>query len=357
MTERLTDHDWEALSAFLDGVYTPEEKRQVELRLAADADFLAAYRSLLKTRGILRAVPNVKRRRNFFINAAMVRPSGWLWVIPIVNFSSVAAGILAVLFFVADLLPIGVRSISMAPLMENAPAVQATYAQPAVAVPAEAVEVQKNALEENAQADQAFIAPMAAPPEPYAQEGAGAGQPLAGDTSAAVQPPEELPGILAAAPPAPVPEVPQPMLKAEEETAVESSAAIPLPTGEGSEGQPVGVMPTAFPTQAPLAKAGPIATETISPTLVDTVGQTALPTETAMALMETEGSRSAIAVSPTVEKPTVVIAVPDVQTITQPETKESIRTNFPFSIVGGYLLLLSILLSSAVFILKRRLRQ
>jgi len=135
MTARLNEHEWELLSAYLDSSLLPEETREVEARLAKEAGFRAALSSLARTRGILRAVPDVKRRRNFYLTPEMVRPRSWFWLVPVFNYSSMAAGLLAVILLAMDLLPIGMRSAPVQPAMEAASAVQMDAAPASSPVP------------------------------------------------------------------------------------------------------------------------------------------------------------------------------------------------------------------------------
>ncbi len=130
MKDRLTGTDWEILSAYLDGAVTPEESRLIETRLSSDAEFRSACQSLSRTRGILRSVPDIKRRRNFFLTEEMVRRPGWFWLVPAVNFSSVAAAILAFVFLLMDMLPMTIGTVPAAMQKESAPVVEALNESP-----------------------------------------------------------------------------------------------------------------------------------------------------------------------------------------------------------------------------------
>lgn len=133
MKENLTAQDWEMLSAYLDGAVTPEEKRLVERRLSTDPDYRSAYLSLSKTRGILRSIPRVKRRKNFFVSADMIRQRGWLWLLPAINFSSAAAAIMAVFLLLANLIPsMGGKTAAMEPGAESVPQMQEMTAKQAL---------------------------------------------------------------------------------------------------------------------------------------------------------------------------------------------------------------------------------
>lgn len=126
MTAKFSDRDWELLSTYLDGALSPENHRQVEARISSDAEFRAAYTSLRRTRGILRAVPAIRRRRNFYLTPELIRSRGWTWLIPTLNFSSAAAGILAFVFLLMDILPLARLASPPPPAFEAAPLIQAT---------------------------------------------------------------------------------------------------------------------------------------------------------------------------------------------------------------------------------------
>jgi len=133
MTARLKDHEWEMLSAYMDGQVSSSDKVQLAERMQADPEMAAAYSSLVKTRVILQAAAKVKRRRNFYLTPEMVRPKGWSWLIPALNFSSVAAAVLAVMLFVLDIFPLAPVMNRASPVPEAAQMVQDSAARPAAA--------------------------------------------------------------------------------------------------------------------------------------------------------------------------------------------------------------------------------
>ncbi len=126
MTAGLTDHDWELLSTYLDSSLSPAETRDVEDRLFSDQNFETALVSLRQTRAILRSVPLVKRRRNFYLTPDMAGQRKWTWLIPVFNLSSAATGLLAVILLVLNLLPSGMRAAPAQQEMMSAPVVQVT---------------------------------------------------------------------------------------------------------------------------------------------------------------------------------------------------------------------------------------
>ncbi|BCY16757.1 hypothetical protein hrd7_06060 [Leptolinea sp. HRD-7] len=128
MTARLTDHDWELLSTYLDSSLSPADARDVEERLLSDPVLKAALVSLRQTRGILRSVPRVKRRRNFYLTTEMAGQKQWTWLIPMINLSSAATGLLAVLLLMLNFWSPGTRSAPSQPAMMFSPVLQATAA-------------------------------------------------------------------------------------------------------------------------------------------------------------------------------------------------------------------------------------
>ncbi len=65
----------------------------------------------------------------------MIRPRGWLWLIPTVNYSSAVAAALAFIFLVMDLFPLAMKTSQVKPAMEVVPSSQMTSELPAVQDP------------------------------------------------------------------------------------------------------------------------------------------------------------------------------------------------------------------------------
>lgn len=244
MKDNLTAQDWEILSAYLDGAVPPEEKRLVEARLSTDSNYRSAYLSLSKTRGILRSVPGVKRRKNFFISEDMVRQRGWLWLIPTMNFSSVAAAILAAFLLLADLFPLmSGATVAMEPRAESAPQMQEMAA--------------KQVLEE-----EGYAASAAEQPESS----------IVGN----VEPSGEIPDMESASEPELLAAPPQEEMKGETTDSLqETGRGESVDTSAGAEAaepsytidSPMAPAPAALPEDA--GKSAP--TATLSPTLIGSV--------------------------------------------------------------------------------------
>jgi anti-sigma factor RsiW len=135
MTARLNDQEWEMLSAYIDGRLSSSDKTRLEQRMQSDPEMAAAFRSLIKTRIILQAAPRVKRRRNFYLTPEMLRTKGWIGLIPVLNFSSVTAALLAVLLFILNIFPLApaMNRASAPPVV--APMVQDSAIRPATEKP------------------------------------------------------------------------------------------------------------------------------------------------------------------------------------------------------------------------------
>lgn len=72
MTNRISNRDYEALSAYLDGELAPKERTRLESRMLAQPELRAALQELRKTRQILRAQVRIRPRRNFTLTPEMV---------------------------------------------------------------------------------------------------------------------------------------------------------------------------------------------------------------------------------------------------------------------------------------------
>jgi hypothetical protein len=95
MTNRISNRDYEALSAYLDGELTPNERSRLESRLLAQAELRTALQELRQTRQVLRAQARIRRRRSFTLTPEMVgayrpRQSG-LRLFPVFGLTSALA--------------------------------------------------------------------------------------------------------------------------------------------------------------------------------------------------------------------------------------------------------------------------
>lgn len=133
MTTAMSTKDWELISAYIDGRLSSYDRLQLEQRLQSDADLRSAYKSLLRTRIVLKEVRRVKRRRNFYLTPGMLQRNNWLRLIPVLNFGSAAAIVLAIIFFVADVFPAVMPASKSDMVSESIPVIQDSAPLPAAA--------------------------------------------------------------------------------------------------------------------------------------------------------------------------------------------------------------------------------
>lgn len=352
MTVRLTDRDWETLSAYLDSALQPNDRSRVEERLGKDTEFKAAYVSLLKTRGILRSVPQVKRRRSFVLTPELVKPKEWGWLLPAMNYSSLAAGILAFFFLIIDLLPITRTGMVFQAAKESVKP-QMSAPKPMAAAPATSYASpqpsQPPAVEMNMAADKLQPEEQAAGMGAPAQELSGAA-----NTGSIAAPPKEQEQVLESD----VPQVDEvaPSMKLEN-AAPEPVPLEPIPTlaftegtrsSSGEESKSVGEIAAVSPTPLPTLSSKEWA---VQPTVTEpgiTV-KAAIPTSTS----EFDRSKGAETLLPNAEQ-----SEPGVALIEAPPSAQSVVENHSqsFAPLGGLLLLLALLLGLGSFILGRRSR-
>ncbi|RPJ50836.1 MAG: zf-HC2 domain-containing protein, partial [Chloroflexi bacterium] len=174
MRAHLSNHDYEQLSAYIDGQLAPAERRKLEERLRVHADLQAALDELTRTRTLLRSAPRRRAPRNFSLTPAMVgeraaeRKRPWWNLFPVLSFTSALATLALVATILFQLLPGQMSS-------------QTVAMQPQADRVAEIVEQTMTAMQAAEPADQNQAAPEAqkAAPETErpAQPAAGAAQP------------------------------------------------------------------------------------------------------------------------------------------------------------------------------------
>ena len=126
---QMSQQDWEALSAFLDGQLPQRERILLEARLHSDAELSAALEELRRTRQVLRNLPRLRSPRNFTLSRQLVkqkRPS--LRLSPVFGLASALASLLLLVIIVIDGLNITGGAVPVAlqeadvSAMETAPA-------------------------------------------------------------------------------------------------------------------------------------------------------------------------------------------------------------------------------------------
>jgi hypothetical protein len=180
MRAQLSNHDYEQLSAYIDGQLAPAERRKLEERLRVQAELQAAFDDISRTRALLRSAPRRRAPRNFTLTPAMVGERGarkrgsWWNLFPVLSFTSALATLALVASIVFQLLP-GQMAAQTAVRQSQADRV------------AEIVRQTMTVMQATAPANQNFAAPQAQKAVPTQS-----GMP--------VQPTENLPSLAGAAP-------------------------------------------------------------------------------------------------------------------------------------------------------------
>lgn len=125
MRAQITSHDYEQLSAYIDGQLTDSDRRRLEERLHAQPDLQQALDELTRTRALLRTAPRRRAPRNFTLTPAMVgspttrRFSNFLNLFPALSFASALAAIALVVSIAFQLLP-GRQMLASQPAADTA---------------------------------------------------------------------------------------------------------------------------------------------------------------------------------------------------------------------------------------------
>ena len=147
------ERDLEALSAYLDGELTENERERIERLLEVDQDLQNWHEQLLRTRSVLRSTPQLRAPRNYFLIPEMVgQKEKRSRAFPFFRFASAFAALLLVLLFLGDLFVIPKPVLAPSRAIQLAEAVQMDMEQPE--------------METEIFASQ----PAAAPAEPLAEE-------------------------------------------------------------------------------------------------------------------------------------------------------------------------------------------
>jgi hypothetical protein len=110
MTKKISNRDWENLSAYLDGQLTPRKRARFAARLESEPALREAYDSLRRTRAMLRGLPRLRAPRNFTVTPEMVsiRQSRRRHrLIPTFQFASAIASLLLLMVLAGDFLGLG----------------------------------------------------------------------------------------------------------------------------------------------------------------------------------------------------------------------------------------------------------
>lgn len=204
MTKPISQRQWEALSAYLDGELNPKERERLEGQLRSRIELQESLDELRRTRQVLRKTPRRKAPRNFTLTPSMVgSPSlsnqavGWFTTL---RFSSALASLLLVLVLLSDFIIHRTPAVNFEMAAAPAPAERSQFViteevEMAEAPQAEALELDEG-VETEAPAAKALEAEPGTPPAELALPmiaGGGYPAPAGEGESAFISP--EMPAI------------------------------------------------------------------------------------------------------------------------------------------------------------------
>ena len=304
MSTRLTDHDYELLSAYLDGTLSDSERSTLEARLQAEPDLRRELEALRQTVTLVKALPTLKAPRNFTLNARQTRQQRLL-IFPTTAMFSALSAAAAVFLLVLGATFLLVQNQVAAPSAPFASIQEQQGAQGVAILPSATINI-TDTLEADTGSQRAFTAsPIAAPTQPApapaltfdataveAYDGADATDNIPLDQSAeplgAAPLPTQLPDAANAAGEAEAPEEAQdsPMtdeLQSQTGPAPEASTSLayaptiqPPTNGLSDDGQAIEETATSLSAEFAVVQPEQI-TATASPSATPTLRPTALP--------------------------------------------------------------------------------
>ena len=142
MTRMLSNRDWEALSAYLDGELSTRDRARLEAKLELSSEMRAAMEDLRRTRMMLRSQSPIRAPRNFTLSPQMagIHPEkgSAFRLFPVIRLTSALAALLFVFVVLGDFFlrapQSGVPVMLDEAMSESAPqAIQAVTEAPQVA--------------------------------------------------------------------------------------------------------------------------------------------------------------------------------------------------------------------------------
>ena len=111
MTTSISPKEWEALSAYLDGQLSANDRIRLERLLTERPEMSVALKDLCRTRDFLRSQPSLRAPRNFTLSPQLagirIKERRSSFAFPVLSAVSALASILLVLVFVGDMLITG----------------------------------------------------------------------------------------------------------------------------------------------------------------------------------------------------------------------------------------------------------
>lgn len=114
---RISENEWEQLSAYLDGQLSSIEKTKMDERLEARPDLRETLEEIRRLRVLLQIAPRRRAPYNFTLSREMVRPRIEARLVPAFSFASALAMVAFIVTLVIRLLP-GTAMLASAPLQD-----------------------------------------------------------------------------------------------------------------------------------------------------------------------------------------------------------------------------------------------
>lgn len=136
MSVRLSNHEWEQLSAYVDGQLALDEKTRLEERLKSESELQTLLLSLRKTKSLLRNLPVIPIPRSFTLTPEMagLKPKRPFFLVPVFSAMSVLSLILlalTILFRTSVAVPQSAEKVTTAAMEAfQAPLLEETTIQP-----------------------------------------------------------------------------------------------------------------------------------------------------------------------------------------------------------------------------------
>jgi hypothetical protein len=120
MSRPLTDHDYELISAYLDGALSDSERSALETRLQNEPVLRRELEALRQTVALVQQLPPLKAPRNFTLDTRMIRPARLLIFPTTAAFSALSAAAAVLLLLLAGFLSQQQMALDFAPTNRQA---------------------------------------------------------------------------------------------------------------------------------------------------------------------------------------------------------------------------------------------
>ncbi len=265
MSERISQRDWEALSAYIDGELSPHDRARLEKRIRASAGLRAALDDLWRTRLLMRNQPRLRAPRNFTLTPEMagLRPkfeSRAMNLFPVFRLTAAVASVLFVLVLLGDLLvaapqqgaylPIAAERVAQTVEVESIPEVDEAAGEPEMMMEAPEAPMEKAVVGTETEIEQPAEESLSqmAPGETEFTPRAGSGLPPTAPEATKITSEGEAVGTPPAVAPSPLlgtpTPAPQATLALEMEQAIEAT-----PEGEATRQEEVARQTQSFLTE------------------------------------------------------------------------------------------------------------